>query len=151
MARRELLDRMQGEMQRFLAAAWERRQPSLPIATPEEAIIFASIVEKETGRADERGRVAAVFMNRLRKGMRLQSDPTVIYGMAGGQGTLGRSITRADLDTKTATTPIRSAACRRRRYATRAARRSRLRWSRRRPTTSISSPTERAGTHSPIR
>ena len=102
MDRRELIDRMQGEMQRFLATAWERRQPSLPIATPEEAIIFASIVEKETGRADERGRVAAVFMNRLKKGMRLQSDPTVIYGLVGGQGTLGRSITRADLDQKTA-------------------------------------------------
>jgi UPF0755 protein len=101
MERRELLDRMQGEMQRFLATAWERRQPSLPIKTPEEAMIFASIVEKETGRADERGRVAAVFMNRLKKGMRLQSDPTVIYGIAGGQGPLGRSITRADLDTKT--------------------------------------------------
>lgn len=102
MERRELLDRMQGEMQRVLATVWERRQPSLPISTPEEAIIFASIVEKETGRADERGRVAAVFMNRLKKGMRLQSDPTVIYGIAGGQGTLGRSITRADLDQKTA-------------------------------------------------
>ena len=89
MERRELLERMQAEMQRFLAAAWERRQPSLPIATPEEAVIFASIVEKETGRADERGRVAAVFMNRLNKGMRLQSDPTVIYGIVGGQGTLG--------------------------------------------------------------
>src|SRR5688572_28197730 len=102
MERRELLERMQGEMQRFLAAAWERRQPSLPITTPEQAIIFASIVEKETGRADERGRVAAVFMNRLKKGMRLQSDPTVIYGIVGGQGTLGRSITRADLDQKSA-------------------------------------------------
>jgi UPF0755 protein len=102
MERRELLERMQGEMQRFLATAWERRQPSLPITTPEQAIIFASIVEKETGRADERGRVAAVFMNRLKKNMRLQSDPTVIYGIAGGQGTLGRSITRADLDQKTA-------------------------------------------------
>jgi UPF0755 protein len=100
MERRELLERMQGEMQRFLAAAWERRQPSLPVTTPEQAIIFASIVEKETGRADERGRVAAVFMNRLKKGMRLQSDPTVIYGLVGGQGTLGRSITRADLDQK---------------------------------------------------
>ena len=100
MERRELLERMQGEMQRFLASAWERRQPSLPITTPEQAIIFASIVEKETGRADERGRVAAVFMNRLKKGMRLQSDPTVIYGIVGGQGTLGRSITRADLDQK---------------------------------------------------
>jgi UPF0755 protein len=105
MERRELLERMQGEMQRFLAAAWERRQPSLPITTPEQAIIFASIVEKETGRADERGRVAAVFMNRLKKGMRLQSDPTVIYGIVGGQGTLGRSITRADLDQKSAHNP----------------------------------------------
>jgi UPF0755 protein len=101
MDRRELLERMQGEMQRFLAVAWERRQPSLPVTTPEEAIIFASIVEKETGRPDERGRVAAVFMNRLKKGMRLQSDPTVIYGIAGGQGSLGRPITRADLDQKT--------------------------------------------------
>jgi UPF0755 protein len=102
MERRELIERMQAEMQRVLTTVWERRQPSLPISTPEEAIIFASIVEKETGRADERGRVAAVFMNRLKKGMRLQSDPTVIYGIAGGQGTLGRSITRADLDQKTA-------------------------------------------------
>jgi UPF0755 protein len=100
MERRELIERMQAEMQRVLATEWERRQPSLPIATPEEAVIFASIVEKETGRADERGRVAAVFMNRLKKGMRLQSDPTVIYGIAGGQGTLGRAITRADLDAK---------------------------------------------------
>jgi UPF0755 protein len=102
MDRRELIERMQAEMQRVLAGVWERRQPSLPISTPEEAVIFASIVEKETGRADERGRVAAVFMNRLKKGMRLQSDPTVIYGIAGGQGTLGRPITRADLDHKTA-------------------------------------------------
>jgi UPF0755 protein len=101
MDRRELLERMQNEMQKFLSAAWERRQQTLPFSTPEEAIIFASIVEKETGRADERGRVAAVFANRMRKGMRLQSDPTVIYGIAGGQGALGRSITRADLDTKT--------------------------------------------------
>jgi UPF0755 protein len=101
MERHELLERMQNEMQKFLSAAWERRQQNLPFSTPEEAIIFASIVEKETGRADERGRVAAVFANRMRKGMRLQSDPTVIYGIAGGQGTLGRSITRADLDTKT--------------------------------------------------
>ena len=100
MERRELVERMQAAMQRLLATAWERRQPSLPVATPEAAIIFASIVEKETGRADERGRVAAVFMNRLRKGMRLQSDPTVIYGLVGGQGSLGRAITRADLDQK---------------------------------------------------
>ena len=99
--RQELVERMQAEMQRFLAAAWEKRQPDLPIKTPEEAVVFASIVEKETGRADERDRVAGVFINRLRKGMRLQSDPTVIYGIAGGQGTLGRSLTRTDLNQKT--------------------------------------------------
>lgn len=99
--RQELIERMQAEMQRFLASAWERRQSNLPIKTPQEAVVFASIVEKETGRADERNRVAGVFMNRMRKGMRLQSDPTVIYGIAGGQGTLGRSLTRADLNQKT--------------------------------------------------
>ena len=89
MERKELLERMQAEMQRFLAGAWEKRQTDLPIKTPEEAVVFASIVEKETGRADERGRVASVFMNRMRRGMKLQSDPTVIYGIVGGQGTLG--------------------------------------------------------------
>ena len=87
-------------MQQFLAAAWEKRKPGLLLKTPQEAVVFASIVEKETGRPDERDRVAAVFMNRLRKGMRLQSDPTVIYGIVGGQGPLGRSLTRADLDQK---------------------------------------------------
>jgi peptidoglycan lytic transglycosylase G len=99
--RQELIERMQAEMQRFLASAWEKRQPDLPIKTPDEAVVFASIVEKETGRADERDRVAGVFVNRIRKGMRLQSDPTVIYGIVGGQGLLGRSLTRADLDQKT--------------------------------------------------
>jgi UPF0755 protein len=97
MARQELLERMQVEMQRYLALAWANRQADLPLKSPQEAIIFASIVEKETGRPDERSRVAGVFMNRLRTGMRLQSDPTVIYGIAGGQGRLGRPITRADL------------------------------------------------------
>jgi UPF0755 protein len=97
MARQELLERMQVEMQRYLALAWANRQADLPLKAPQEAIIFASIVEKETGRPDERSRVAGVFMNRLRTGMRLQSDPTVIYGIAGGQGRLGRPITRADL------------------------------------------------------
>jgi len=101
MERRELLERMQAEMQRFLDSVWEKRQPDLPIKSAQEAITFASIVEKETGRPDERGRVASVFMNRLRKGMKLQSDPTVIYGIVGGQGTLGRPLSRADLDQKT--------------------------------------------------
>jgi len=101
MARQELLERMQVEMQRYLAKAWANRQTDLPLKNPQEAIIFASIVEKETGRPDERNRVAGVFMNRLRKGMRLESDPTVIYGIAGGQGTLGRPLTRTDLRQET--------------------------------------------------
>ena len=63
--------------------------------------MLASIVEKETGRADERDKVAGVFVNRLKSRMRLQSDPTIVYGIAAGQGTLGRGITRADIDTKT--------------------------------------------------
>ncbi len=102
MARQELLDRMASEQQKLLASIWEKRAANLPFATMEQAVVLASIVEKETGRADERERVAAVFVNRLRKGMRLQSDPTIIYGIVGGQGPLGRSITRSDIDTKTA-------------------------------------------------
>ena len=100
--RQEILQRMQIEMGKALAEMWEKRNGDLPFRSPEEAVTFASIVEKETGRADERPRVAAVFYNRLKKGMRLQSDPTIIYGIVGGQGTLGRPLTRADIDTKTA-------------------------------------------------
>lgn len=101
MARQELIERMQAEQQKFVAGIWERRAKDLPVQTVEQAIVLASIVEKETGRADERERVAAVFVNRLRKGMRLQSDPTIIYGIVGGQGALGRPITRTDIDTPT--------------------------------------------------
>ena len=101
MARQELLDRMQASQQKTLAGLWEKRQGELPLRSVEEAITFASIVEKETGKPEERDRVSAVFHNRLKKGMRLQSDPTIIYGIAGGQGALGRGITRADIDSKT--------------------------------------------------
>ena len=101
MGRQELVDRMQAQMQEFLAPIWEKRQAELPLRTPEEAIVFASVVEKETGKPDERDRVSAVFHNRLKKGMRLQSDPTIVYGLVGGQGALGRSLTKPDIESKT--------------------------------------------------
>ncbi|MCL4138110.1 UNVERIFIED_CONTAM: hypothetical protein GTU68_028016 [Idotea baltica] len=82
---------------RAVSDVWSRRSPDLPISTPEEMVILASIVEKETALADERPRVASVFINRLKQGMRLQTDPTVIYGIVGGEGSLGRPISRADL------------------------------------------------------
>ncbi|MDX5360282.1 MAG: endolytic transglycosylase MltG [Alphaproteobacteria bacterium] len=92
-----LVARMVEAQRETLARLWEGRQEGLPIATPEEALTLASIVEKETGLAEERPRVAAVFVNRLRKGMLLQSDPTVIYGVTKGSGPLGRPIRRSDL------------------------------------------------------
>ncbi|MBS0233550.1 MAG: endolytic transglycosylase MltG [Proteobacteria bacterium] len=99
-SRNEILDRMRNDMEKTLAALWEQRDADVPVKSVQELVTFASIVEKETGRPDERDRVAAVFYNRLRKGMRLQSDPTIIYGIVGGQGALGRGITKADIETK---------------------------------------------------
>jgi UPF0755 protein len=83
-----------------IAELWEGRATELPISTPEEAIILASIVEKETGVAAERPRVAAVFINRLKLRMRLQSDPTVIYGLTGGEP-LGRGLRASELERET--------------------------------------------------
>jgi UPF0755 protein len=83
-----------------IAELWDKRATELPISNPEEAIILASIVEKETGVADERPRVAAVFVNRLKLRMRLQSDPTVIYGLTGGEP-LGRGLRASELDRET--------------------------------------------------
>ena len=99
--RSDLLSRMQNLQADRLAAAWRERAEGLPVDTPEEALILASIVEKETGVAEERPQVASVFVNRLREGMRLQTDPTVIYGVTGGEGVLGRGLRRSELEEAT--------------------------------------------------
>ncbi|MGB8399215.1 endolytic transglycosylase MltG, partial [Bradyrhizobium sp.] len=95
--RDQVVQRMQQTQKRVLAEIWERRNPDVPLKSPEQLVILASIVEKETGKADERSRVAAVFVNRLRQRIRLQSDPTIIYGLVGGKGTLGRPIRRSEI------------------------------------------------------
>lgn len=100
--RDQILDQMKKAMERRVADAWAHRTPGLPFASPKEMVVLASIVEKETGKADERPRVAAVFINRLRRGMRLETDPTVLYGLYGGKAWLeGRTITRSDLASPT--------------------------------------------------
>jgi UPF0755 protein len=95
--RDQVIQRMQQAQKRTLAEIWERRNPDIPIKSPDQLITLASIVEKETGKADERSRVAAVFVNRLRQRIKLQSDPTIIYGLVGGKGTLGRPIKRSEI------------------------------------------------------
>ncbi|MBP7704702.1 MAG: endolytic transglycosylase MltG [Caulobacter sp.] len=94
--RAAVLQRMMDAHDRLLAQLWAKRQPGLPITTPREAVILASIVEKETGVASERPQVASVFVNRLRKGMRLESDPTIIYYITKGKP-LGRRILLSEL------------------------------------------------------
>ena len=101
-SRRGLVKRMRQAMTHLLSEAWPHRASGLPLKTPAEALILASIVEKETGVVSERRRVASVFINRLRIGMRLQSDPTVIYGITEGRKPFDRSITKSDLRLKTA-------------------------------------------------
>lgn len=96
-ARVDLVARMTAAREAALTRLWAGRQADLPLATPEEALILASIVERETGVPEERGRVAGVFINRLIRGMRLQSDPTVAYGLADEGGPLDRPLRRADL------------------------------------------------------
>ena len=100
-SRNALIAHMAADMTKAVAAAWAKRAPDLPVKSPGELVTLASIVEKETGRSDERPRVASVFVNRLQKHMKLQSDPTIVYGLAFGKGTLGHSITKAELQEAT--------------------------------------------------
>jgi UPF0755 protein len=100
--REEIVAKMLADQKRLVESIWARRSADLPLADIDEFVTLASIVEKETGRADERTRVAGVFINRLRRGMRLQSDPTVVYGIFGGEGKpADRPIYRSDLDRPT--------------------------------------------------
>ena len=96
-----LLARMQEIQAGILAEAWENRVDGLPLATPEEALILASIIEKETSVPDEHRQVSSVFVNRLNLGMRLQTDPTVIYGITRGEGVLGRGLRQSELRAET--------------------------------------------------
>jgi UPF0755 protein len=99
--RDQVIARMQQAQARLVQEVWDRKMPDLPLRTPQQLVTLASIVEKETGRADERTRVAAVFVNRLKQRMKLQSDPTIIYGLVGGKGTLGRPILRSEIEQPT--------------------------------------------------
>jgi UPF0755 protein len=101
-SRERMLARQRRAMADLLKELWEKRASGLPLKTPEEALVLASIVEKETGVAEERPRIAAVFINRLRRGMRLQADPTTIYGITQGKVLLDRPLTRADLEARNA-------------------------------------------------
>ena len=95
-----VLAKMSKKQQEFLVNNWSSRQKDLPFKTMQEALILASIVEKETGISSERKRVAGVFVNRLKKGMKLQSDPTIIYGLVGGKGILGHPLRRSEMAKK---------------------------------------------------
>ncbi|MDV6226416.1 endolytic transglycosylase MltG [Nitratireductor aquimarinus] len=102
MDRTAVVEKLLEDQRELVDSIWERRDEGLPVKDKNEFVTLASIVEKETGIADERPRVAAVFINRLNKGMRLQSDPTIIYGLFGGQGKpADRPIYRSDIDKKT--------------------------------------------------
>jgi len=99
--RSDLIARMVAAQEERLAAAWAVRATDLPVETPEDLLTLASIIEKETGVAEERGLVAGVFVNRLRRGMRLQTDPSVIYGITLGKEILGRGLRVSELRAET--------------------------------------------------
>ena len=95
--REQMIQRMRQAQDRLVREVWERRNPDLPLKTPEQLVILASIVEKETAKPEERTRIAAVFVNRLKQKMKLQTDPTVIYGLVFGKGSLGHPLTKSEL------------------------------------------------------
>ncbi|MFK7874201.1 MAG: endolytic transglycosylase MltG [Paracoccaceae bacterium] len=99
--REDLLSRMQEAQVDRISEVWATRDDSVPLESPEQLLTLASIIEKETGVAEERGQVASVFVNRLNRGMRLQTDPTVIYGITRGEGVLGRGLRRSELRART--------------------------------------------------
>jgi UPF0755 protein len=99
--REQVIARMQQAQRRLVQETWERRISDLPLKTPEQLVILASIIEKETSKPEERTRVAAVFVNRLKQKKRLESDPTIVYGLAGGRGTLGHPITKSEKEQPT--------------------------------------------------
>jgi UPF0755 protein len=99
--REVVIQRMQQAQRRALQEVWDRRTPDLPLRTPDQLVILASIIEKETSKPEERTRVASVFANRLKQRKRLESDPTIIYGLVGGKGTLGHPITKSEKEQPT--------------------------------------------------
>ncbi len=101
-SRQTLIDMMQAAQKKLIEQLWAERQENLPLKSPAEALVLASVIEKETGRNDERERVAAVFVNRLRKGMKLQSDPTILYGLALGKVQWGKTIFQSEIQSRTA-------------------------------------------------
>jgi UPF0755 protein len=100
--RAQVVTMLQNELTKYLDAQWEGRAADLPIRTKQEALVLASIVEKESGPRDDPSRIAGVFVNRLRRGMRLQSDPTILYGKHGPEVQWGSKIFRSDINRKTA-------------------------------------------------
>ena len=95
--REQLIQRMRQAQDRLVREVWERRNPDVPVKTPDQLVILASIIEKETGKPEERTRIAAVFANRLKQKMKLQSDPTIIYGLVFGKGSLGHPLTKSEI------------------------------------------------------
>ena len=95
--REQMIQRMRQAQERLVRDVWERRSPDLPLKSPEQLVILASIIEKETGKAEERTRIAAVLANRLKQKMKLQSDPTIIYGLVFGKGALGHPLTKSEI------------------------------------------------------